>query len=74
MWRAQQGRNMTLSELEQLIEAFQAATNDRRRLGGYNADAPAILFLHESLTLLTREICYLRKEVWRMKTAKKKKP
>ncbi len=65
---------MTLSELEQLIDTFDASASARRRLGGYNADAPAILFLHEALTLVTREVYYLRKEVWRMKTAKKKKP
>ena len=64
---------MTLADLEKLIEHLESFIAHRRHLGDYNADAPDILRLSEILLLSTREVFYLRREVWKMKTAKKKK-
>lgn len=65
---------MPLSHIEQLIEHLESFAARRRQLGDYNADAPAIMRLTEILLLLAREVLQLRKELWRMKLAKKKKP
>lgn len=56
----------------QAIEA-QKQLSTRMGLGGYNADAPTILFLTATVLNLTNEVIELRKEVQKIKKGIPKK-
>ncbi len=65
---------MASPDLEGIISRLETSLAHRSSLGDYNADSPAINFLHLILLLLAKEVLQLRKELWRVKLAKKKKP
>lgn len=58
---------MTDTELSTLIANLTIEADTRRRLGGYSADALAILFLTETARTLADEVFTLRKEIRKLK-------
>lgn len=61
---------MNDAALQHMIDQLETEAARRRQLGGYSADALAILFITESAKNLGTELLALRKDVRKLKRQK----